>query len=150
LTKRGERVHTGRSEAVNQEFANLFSAHFAELAAKYPVYADLQNVFDLALVAALIKSERLADRTGWHLTCFSDPQQYRVALGTAPQSVESVINHRLVNGKHLIVGVSGGVLAEPAKFVGRASIKTDNYGALDAQRANAAAEELPLRAWWWD
>jgi Protein of unknown function (DUF1598) len=150
LTKLGQRVHTGQSEPVNQEFANRFTQHFSELAEKYPVYADLQNIFDLALVAALVKSEGLAARVNWHMTCFGDPDQYHVALGTPPASVESVINHRLVNGKYVIVGVSGGVLAEPAKFVTPASIKTDDYGALGAQRANGAAHELPLEAWWWD
>jgi hypothetical protein len=150
LTNLGQRVHTGRSEAVNQEFANCFTQHFGELAEKYPVYADLQNLFDLALVAALVQSEGLAERVGWHMTCFGDPGQYRVKLWAAPQSVASVVGYRLVNGKHLIVGVSGGVLAEPAKFVAPAAIKADSYGALGAQRANAAAGELPLDAWWWD
>jgi hypothetical protein len=150
LTNLGQRVHTGHSEGVNQEFANRFTQHFPELAEKYPVYADLQNIFDLALVAALVKSEGLAERVGWHMTCFGDPDQYRVQMWAAPQSVESVINHRLVGGKHLIVGVSGGVLAEPAKFVTASAIKVDGYGALGAQRANAAAGELPLDAWWWD
>jgi hypothetical protein len=26
----------------------------------------------------------------------------------------------------------------------------DNYGALDAQRKNSTAGDLPLEAWWWD
>jgi hypothetical protein len=150
LTHLGQRVPTGRSDPVNQEFTNRFTQHFAAMAEKYPLYADLQNVFDLALVAALVQSEGLAERAAWHMTCFGDPQQYRVALGTAPQSVQSVINHRLVNGKHLIVGVSGGVLAEPSRFVTASAIQTDDYGALGAQRTNAAAAELPLDAWWWD
>ena len=55
LTQLGQRVHTGQSDPTNQEFACRFTQHFAELAEKYPVYADLQNVFDLALVAALIR-----------------------------------------------------------------------------------------------
>ena len=150
LTAQGRRVHTGRSQPTNQEFANRFTQHFAALAEKYPVYADLQNIFDLALVAALVESQKLDEQVNWHMTCFGDPRQYKVALARAPQSVESVINHRLVNGKHLIVGVSGGVLAQPYKFVASRAIKTDNYGALKAHRANSAADELPLDAWWWD
>ena len=151
LTAVGQRVHTGKSEPTNQEFANRFTQHFAALAEKYPVYADLQNIFDLALVAALVKSEELSRRVNWHMICFGDPRQYQVALGQAPVSVESVINHRLVSGKHLIVGVSGGVRAEPWKFVSNGAIKSDNYGALRAQRNNDSADEqLPLDAWWWD
>ena len=150
LTKLGEQVHTGQSDATNQEFANRFTSHFDELARKYPVYADLENIFDLSLVAALVEQEKLAERVGWHRTCFGDPQQYAVALGPAPQSVESVINHRRVNGKHLLVGVSGGVLAEPWRYVRADNMQTDSDGRLANGRAASAAGDLPLEAWWWD
>ena len=150
LTDQGRQVHTGQSDPLNAEFAHRFTQHFAALAEKYPVYADLQNIFDLALVAALVEREKLADRVNWHMTCFGDPAQYAVALGKVPQSVDSVINHRLVGGKQLIVGVSGGVRAEPWQFVSSEAIKSDGYGAIEAQRSNSAAQELPLDAWWWD
>ncbi len=150
LTALGQQVHTGKSEPLNQEFAQRFSTHFASLAQKYPVYADLQNIFDLALVSALIQSEQLADSVDWHMTCFLDPQQYQPALGPVPQSVDTVINHRVINQKHIVVGVSGGVHVEPWTFVRGSSIATDNYGKLSAERTGAAAKELPLEAWWWD
>jgi hypothetical protein len=150
LTNLGQQVHTGKSEPVNQEFAQRFTEHFAALGEKYPVYADLQNIFDLALVSALISSEHLADRVGWHMTCFRDADQYQVALGQAPQSVESVINHRVINQTQIIVGVSGGVHVEPWALVKGEAITTSNYGALAAQRKNSATQDLPPEAWWWD
>ncbi len=151
LTKLGEQIHTNESSPTNQEFAQRFTQHFAELAKKYPVYADLQNIFDLALVSALVNSERLADRVSWHMTCFGDPSQYQPALGMAPESVDSVINHRLVNGKHVVVGISGGVHVQPWSLVSDEAIKTDTYGGLKAQRSGSkAAADLPLEAWWWD
>ena len=150
LTQLGKRVHTGSSTATNQQFAGKFTQHFAELAKKYPVYADLQNVFDLSLVAALITHQGLADRVDWHLTCFGDPDQYQVALGPAPRSVESVINHRKVGGKHLIVGVSGGVRAQPIRYVRGEAMQGDPQGRLAAARRSWASGEIPLEAWWWD
>ena len=30
-----------------------------------------------------------------------------------PREVESVVNHRLIGGKHIVVGVSGGVSVDP-------------------------------------
>ncbi len=150
LTALGQRVHTGASEALNSEFAHRFTTHFAALAQKYPVYADLQNVFDLALVASLIQSQGLAERVNWHMLCFGDPEQYGVALGQAPQSVETVINHRVINGRHIVAGVSGGVSVSPWKFTSAESIQADDYGALQAHRAGAQADKLPLEAWWWD
>ena len=54
------------------------------LAEKYPVYAELRNVFDLALVAALIKAEGLPERVGWHMTCFAAPGKFPVAASQPP------------------------------------------------------------------
>ena len=49
MTEQGGRVHTGNSDELTSEFAHNFTEHFALLAEKYPVYAELRNVFDLAL-----------------------------------------------------------------------------------------------------
>ena len=72
------------------------------------------------------------------------------ALGPAPHQVQTVINHRVIGGKHIIVGVSGGVLVSPWKYVKTSSIKTDTYGKLQAEQRAAAAAEMPVDAWWWD
>jgi len=151
LNQLGKRVRTGASSLTNQQFAGNFTAHFEALAQKYPVYADLQNVFDLALVAALIHQEGLAERVGWHLTCFGDPQQYAVELHPAPRQVETVINHRKIGGRHLVVGVSGGVRAEPWRQVSAEKLRTDKQGTLATQRASLGAPaNLSLERWWWD
>ena len=146
----GKRIHTGASGPLNQQFAQSFTEHFGELAKKYPVYAELQNVFDLALVAALVKSEHLADRARWHQTCFGPAGSYRPTLGPVPQTVETVLNHRVVNDTTILAGVSGGVHADPAQYVKRGAIKTDTYGKLRAEHQSAVPKNLPVDAWWWD
>lgn len=150
LTHLGQRVHTGRSEPLNEEFAARFTRHFAGLAQKYPIYADLENVCDLALVCALIVAERLDERVGWHMTCFGDVEQYQVILGPVPRSVETVVNHRVVHGRHIIAGVSGGVRVDPWPLVKAAAVEVDSYGGLAAQRKNPKLDELPIEDWWWD
>src|SRR5690606_32632864 len=94
LKATGQRVHTGQSEPLNRQFAENFTRHFSALAAKYPVYADLQNLFDLALACALVQQHRLDERSGWQPSCFAADGEYQPALGFAPKQVESVINHR--------------------------------------------------------
>ena len=71
LAAQGQRVHTGQSDPLNRQFAESFTAHFAELAKKYPVYGELRNMFDLAMAVALIQSEGLAERVGWKPTLFA-------------------------------------------------------------------------------
>lgn len=150
LTKLGERVHTGQSEPLNQEFALSFTKNFAALAAKYPIYAELQNLFDLALVAALVEAERLDDQAQWRLTCFGDPAEYQAPVGVAPKTVETVINHRVIQQKTILAGVSGGVRVDPWKYVERGAVQTDTYGKLKAGYSASAPKNLARDAWWWD
>ena len=148
--KRGERVHTGQANPLNQQFAVNFTKEFSQLAVKYPLYAELQNLFDVALVAALIDTERLHDQAGWHPTSFGKDGNYQPELDAQPNQVDSVINHRVVHQKQILVGVSGGVRADPWKFVRGKAIRENTYGELKAQRSMAKPKELPDDAWWWD
>lgn len=150
LTERGERVHTGKSNELNSRFAQSFTKHFETLAGKYPIYADLRNVFDLALVSALLKSEDLPGQVGWHLTHFGPDGDYQPALGHGPTHVETVINHRVINEKTIVAGVSGGVTVSPRELVNANAIQTDDYGLLKGERKDAAPQNLPRGTWWWD
>ena len=150
LTMTGERVHTGEASPANQAFTNSFTEHFDRLCERYPVYADLRNIFDLALVAALIKTERLPEKVHWQMSCFGDPTRYQVALDVAPKKVDTVVAHRVAHAKHIVVGISGGVAADPSRYVKAEAIKTDADGALSSDRRESQAKNLALAAWWWD
>jgi hypothetical protein len=150
LTRLGQRVHTGQSEPLNQQFAHSFTEHFVELAKKYPVYAELQNVFDLALVCALARSEDLPAKVGWHTTCFGPRGEYQPAVGAPPRTVETVVNHRVLGKTTIVAGVSGGVRIDPWQFVRGEAVKLDTYGRLKADRSAAKPRELARDAWWWD
>ena len=151
LTAAGKQIHTEKADPLNAEFAHNFTKHFTDLAAKYPIYAELQNVFDLALVASLLKSEGLADQVGWHMLCFGNPSQYTVARFPVPKTVDTVLNHRVVNGgKQILAAVSGGVTADFRELVTRDAITTDRKGALDSERSRSAPVDVPNSAWWWD
>ena len=153
LTEQGERIHTGKSETLNRQFAQSFTDNFEELCRKYPIYAELRNIADLALVGAIIRSEDLAAKTGWQMSFFGDPAAYPVQLGEAPSSVETVANHRVIrsgNQLHTLAGVSGGVRIEPGRLAELRSIETERYGELTSQHNVAKPNNLPREAWWWD
>ncbi len=146
----GQRVHTGRAAELNQTFTQSFTDHFEALAQKYPVYAELQNIFDLALATAIIKTNHVPDQVDWHMTCFNDPAQYHAPLGPAPRMVESVINHRVINGKHILAGVSGGVSANPWKAAEPDAARPDPTGKLKIDLSSSAPGSRPQDNWWWD
>jgi len=150
LTERGERVHTGDADELTKRFAESFTKHFDKLATKYPIYAELRNVFDLSLVAAVIHSHDLPGQVGWHMTHFGPDGEYAPELGAAPTEVESVMNHRVIGGRHVVAAVSGGVRVDARELAGPEAVKTDTYGQMAGERRASTAKELPRRAWWWD
>ncbi len=150
LTQQGKRLPTGKSDEITARFANSFTQQFELLAAKYPIYAELRNIFDLALVAALIEQEDLLSRTGWSASHLLEPQRYQLAVDHPPTEVESVINHRIIGGRQVVAGVSGGVSVDTSALVRRDAINTDDYGLLKANFANANPDKQSRKRWWWD
>ncbi|MBI2481612.1 MAG: DUF1598 domain-containing protein [Planctomycetia bacterium] len=149
LTERGERIHTGESDALNSQFAHSFTKHFADLANKYPIYAELRNVFDLALVVAVLKSQDIPGQVDWEMTHLLDDSRFHVRLGAAPKTVETVMNHRVIDRKHIVVGVSGGVSVDTSNLFQLHPIQQDTYGQLEGDRTNSAPPDSAGR-WWWD
>ena len=114
-----------------------------------PVFADLQNIFDLALVAALVRHERLDERVDWDLGVFGEhggyePERFDPAVG-----VMSVVNHRVFKGKDIVVQVAGGVQADALAVVKNDKIYTESPR-LESFANLGRAPQLPEGRWWWD
>jgi hypothetical protein len=160
LDVRGQRIHTGKSSRENQSYADDFTKHFDKLAEKYPIYNELKNVFDLAVVSALIRHEDLNGKLKWRLTYFGTPasaQQltYEIARDRLPKTVESVMNFREIEARkrtkrvrHTIVGVSGGVIFGAGKVVNKKSI-VEQASMNKHHRSNVPSTTEPQN-WWWD
>lgn len=161
LEETGERVHTGRSDGPTTEFAQSFSAHFEQLCQKYPVYGDLRNVFDLAMVAGLIDRYDLDEQVSWDGGCFgrrgANGLTYTLESFGVPREVETVMNvkeiTRRANGRttrETLLGVSGGVQANVRDHVSSRELVTDNYQLLDARRVQGQPDSWDSNQWWWD
>jgi hypothetical protein len=150
LTAEGERRHTGESEPLNRQFAESFTKHFDELCVKYPIYAELRNLCDLALAASLIREEGLADKVAWHMAYFGDPQAFVVEQGAAPKEVEAIVNCRVAEKGRFLAGVSGGVIVKPGELVSRQAIQVESRPQLQEKRPSHAAKPQAADRWWWD
>jgi len=150
LDPNGKREHTGESEPLNRQFAESFTKHFGELSAKYPIYAELRNICDLALAASLVREEGLADKAGWHMAYFGNPQAFAVELGAAPKEVDAIVNCRVAERGRFLAGVSGGVLVKPNELVNRKAIQVESYPQLQEKRPNKAGKPQAADRWWWD
>lgn len=146
LTKRGERVHTGEADEATQTFAHQFTAEFAALAQKYPAYGELRNVFDLAIVAALLESRDLYAAAGWQPVLFLDAEHLKLPQYTAPKEVDTIINHRMLGEKKILAAVSGGVWINSQGVLAASPPATDKP---DYYR-EPPPKDMPAGAWWWD
>ena len=149
VNARGERVATGQADGSNQTFARNFTEHYAELSRKDRVFSDLQNIFDLALVAALVNRQGLAEQAGWDMGVFANHGEFRPAVHPVPRTVDSVVNHRVYNGHDVVVQVAGGVRADLGSLLAdRKTIKATPR--LNGIAPAARPASLASDRWWWD
>ena len=149
LTADGKHLPTGQSETTNRLFAQNFTANYDKLAARDLVFADTQNVFDLALVSALIQHENLDDKAKWDMGSFAPNGAYTPARYAVPKEVESVVNHRVYGGKYIVVQAAGGVKGDVMSVVKSKELNTESPR-LGNVAQSAKASELPAGRWWWD
>lgn len=145
----GERVGTGKSELANQQFASHFTKGFESLSSTDVTFADLRNVFDMALAAALIRVEGLDQRAGWDRGVFANEGSYETTRYVPIESVETAANHRIYNGSEIVVQVAGGVRGDLVSLLKDASVyqKAIRTGEAASTVMNA---ETPETRWWWD
>jgi hypothetical protein len=91
-------------------FAKNFNTKLPQLAALNPLFADLQNVTDLALLVALIRHDKLDERSGLDLS-FWRGDAYKPAPVPTPRTADTIVNH--VAGSV----VAGGVKLKMTEFV---------------------------------
>ena len=150
LNDLGQQVKTGKSEGSNLTFAQKFTQQYDELAKRDIVFADLQNVFDLALVAAILRNEGAADRAGWDFGEFSNDGAYAITRFNAPTEVESVVNHRVFRGRDIVVQVAGGVRADLTAVLDNEAVTRQGVRIVASAEKARSNESVSDRRWWWD
>ena len=148
VQKDGSRVQTGKASPVNQMFAKNFTDNYSELAKQDLVFAELQNVFDLGMVAALLQTEHVAERAKWNFGSFADNGGYKPKTVAPAKTVESVINHRVYRGNDIVVQVAGGVRGDVLTLARQPELHREAAELQDVPKAKPS--KLPAGRWWWD
>ncbi len=146
----GRRSSASTTRMSTQAFAKQFTLRFPDLANRSPVFAELQNAIDWTLISALIRRDGLADKVGWAMDVFSNPEQAGYARMNAPRKVATLVNAKR-SGNTVIGLVGGGVSISPRALLQSDAWKPESGERLEGQRA--AAAEAPRSAdhpWWWD
>jgi hypothetical protein len=139
----GQIQHTGRPNPTAQRWADIMTAKYAELAVADPIFGQLQNCMDLAVVAALIAKERLAEKAGYSMPALLDSPAVRPVVFAAPKQVPSMAS-TLKKGHTWVISVSGGV----AIYSWQLADGTRQSETVNAVRTKAAPAETAN--WWWN
>ena len=152
LLSQEERVSTGgdRNDAAftrasTQKFAQLFTEHFDDLAKASPVFAELQNLFDLAVVSALFQKERILQKIDWKAAVFLDEQRAPIDSFPVAKQVPSEAMTRPAQ-RGTMLGLIGGVTLNPFSVISRVETRGNEASqAAVGVRSRALARRDGLR-----
>jgi len=145
----GGRAVSTSIDRASQEFVGTFTAKYAELAAREPVYAQLRNLIDMSIAAAFIQQRDYYGRASWQMTVFGSEARFPVETYPEPKRVETAVN-AVWKGNTLMTPVGGGVSIRPLLALASDRIKPDEKGDLKALHEQTGIESLPKDRWWWD
>lgn len=131
-------------DKVAAAWCQAMTENYDALAAKQPVFAELVNCVDLAVVAALIQGRQLDQRAGLDLGLLLDAERLPLPKYDVPTSVPTVASG-LKKGRTWVLSASGGVQFQPWQF---AAADREEAG-LDAIRQTALAAR-PESGWRWE
>ena len=134
----------GKTDQLAELWATKMTENFNELSRKMPVFADLQNIMDLTVVATLITQERLAERAGLDLGVLNGKAEaVEPASHAVPKSVDPQCS--FIRGRNgWVVTASGGVDLNAFEVVENQT--TDAAVSETRSAAIAAASDR----WWWN
>lgn len=116
LAREGMKRGSGRTDKNAARWCERMTAYYDDLASNKPVFRELMNCVDLAVVAALIDSRQLADRAGLDLSLLKDTSSVQLSRYEVPKQVPTVA-HGMKRGSRWILSASGGVQFQPWAFL---------------------------------
>lgn len=132
---------TGQADAVSQRWANLMTERYDALSQADPVFAQLRNCMDSAVVAALIVRQNLTGKVNNQFPLLTGSGSLEPAKVDAPKQVATKAN-LIHKGKKWVIA-AGGVQINPFTIVEKSETSTG----VATVREKAARQAT---AWWWD
>lgn len=140
LDAAGEKHATGRADPVSQRWAQLMTDRYDDLAKADPVFGQLRNCMDLAIVSALIVGHQLPEKAGVSLPLLMGDAGLETAALYAPKQVASKAS--LVHRGRTWTIACGGVQINPWKIISE-SEPSQSLADLRSQTS------FPQDAQWW-
>lgn len=143
----GKRSDAPFTRQSTQVFAKGFTEKFPELAKRMPIFAELQNLFDISVLVALMKREQLPQKANWQPSLLLDDAKVPVLRGPVPKHTKSLLNMKTTGG--VAIGLlSGGVIIDSQHVVSQERKTSDEV--IARRKSETPPSDLDTKRWWWD
>jgi hypothetical protein len=140
----GKRSTTGKENRFAKQWADMMTERYEELAKAEPAFAELRNMMDLAVVAAIIKSEQLSEKVALETPAILGLTNAAVTPSrTVPRRVPAQCSFVKIANSWL-VSASGG-------------IQLDSWGVASNNKVESSLTGFAKSAtkpsnstWWWN
>lgn len=144
----GQRKRTGKTNPVAKRWADNMTEKYEELSVAAPIFGQLRNCMDMAVVSALIRRENLQEKAEMSLDVLLDGEKLSTPTGVVPKSARSQVSF-LQKGRYLAITASGGVLINPWQVIEN----REQSDQLATERSNAITNNrraIGSGDWCWD
>ncbi len=143
LNEDGELERTDEDNPAAIDWAERFSENYQDIAQASPVFAELRNLMDLAIVAAIFRNPELQAQVGHDFPLLGNSEVLPVTSLNVPATVASQSSF-VKKGNRFVISISGGADLSPGLVLNDAAV--DRTVLEDRQQALSSANDN----WWWD
>jgi len=145
----GTRVTSTTGNSASKGFTTNFTKKFPKLAERTPVFAELKNMIDMAIVAAFIQEVGYYEKADWNMELFADESQLPTQRYREPKQVEPAIN--IVKKKSAVMfPTAGGVNIQARQALSTEHMIYDESGETEQARNTVNLDQIDPGRWWWN
>lgn len=145
----GSRQAAKGGDRASRNFTREFTERYDRLAEQSPVFGQLRNLMDMAIVAAFIKEMDYYGDAGWDMPVLGDESQLSVETLVTPTHVEPLVNG-MWKGGQFAAPIGGGVTIQPSRALSVDNMLVDEDGKINETKGTVSLNDLAADQWWWD
>jgi len=140
----GSREQAARPNPIAQQWAKTFTAKYETLSLHEPIFGELRNCMELAIVAALVAREQVHFKSSGALSVWTTERQLPLESFAVPKRTDTQVS-LLRRGNRWILSASGGVEIDPSPVLSQVT-----KSASLAPARQAAILPADAKRWSWD
>ena len=137
----GNRTDAPFNHVSVEQYAQQLTEKIPAVASKVQSIAQLQNMVDLFVTAAIIQQSSQSGKLDWLPVVLNDSKKLMTQKFEVPREVPSVVNVRMAGSRTVLGLIAGGVTVTPGRILAAVTVAES----LEIPRLEGAN-----MSWWWD